>query len=74
MREILVAESGAIGNIPVTAGYGKAVELMVHLRPSDELRLSNSGRISEIVALMSLAKNRYSQEPITVVIWAARAA
>ena len=54
MREILVAESDAIRNIPVTDAYEKAVG-------------SNSGRTSEIIALVQLAKELYSHLPIVVI-------
>ena len=118
MREILVAESDAIRNIPVTDAYEKAVWLIVEkihnkggklvtsgmgkcgqiadniattfsstgipavflhpseaqhgdlgvLQPGDVLLLlSNSGRTSEIIALVQLAKELYSHLPIVVI-------
>ena len=118
MREILVAESDAIRNIPVTDAYKKAVGLIVEkihnkggklvtsgmgkcgqiadniattfsstgipavflhpseaqhgdlgvLQPGDVLLLlSNSGRTSEIIALVQLAKELYSHLPIVVI-------
>jgi len=118
MTEILEAESDAIRHIPVTDGYEKAVQLIVHhvhekggklvtsgmgkcgqiadnlattfsstgtpalflhpseaqhgdlgvLQPSDVmLLLSNSGRTNEIVALISLTKELYSNIPIIVI-------
>lgn len=118
MRDILVAESEAISNIPVTDAYEKAVNLIVDkiynkggklvtagmgkcgqiadniattfsstgipaifLHPSEAqhgdlgviqpgdvmLLLSNSGRTSEIVALVNLAKELYSHLPIVVI-------
>lgn len=118
MREILVAESDAIRNIPVTDAYEKAVGLIVEkihnkggklvtsgmgkcgqiadniattfsstgipavflhpseaqhgdlgvLQPGDVLLLlSNSGRTSEIIALVQLAKELYSHLPIVVI-------
>lgn len=118
MNDILVAESKAISNIPVTDEYEKVVHLIVDkvhdkggklvtsgmgkcgqiadniattfsstgipaiflhpseaqhgdlgmLQPGDVmLLLSNSGKTSEILALVSLAKDLYSQIPIIVI-------
>ena len=118
MNDILVAESKAISNIPVTDEYEKVVHLIVDkvhdkggklvtsgmgkcgqiadniattfsstgipaiflhpseaqhgdlgmLQPGDVmLLLSNSGRPGEILALVSLAKDLYSQIPIIVI-------